>query len=222
MKRHPGLLRLAAATAIGYTLGSVLSAELVSQVARVKGKTTDLRSVGSGNPGAANAMTALGKGWGAAVLAGDVAKGGTASLLGSMVAGGKGAYLAGTAAVIGHCFPLFHRFRGGKGVATSLGTSLVCFPLYVPIDVTVAAAGWAGSRQAARATLLASGIFVGATWLWYRRQWPNGWGPRPTILLPLYATVTSAVIAYRFMVTPRLPPQAEVPESFDEVVEVLD
>lgn len=177
----------------------MLSADLATAAARRKRSAPDLRAIGSGNPGAANAMAHLGPAWGVGVLAGDIAKGFAASVAGRQLASDRGAYLAATAAVAGHCFPVSHRFHGGKGVATGVGTALYCFPVYVPVDVAVAAAGFARMRHAGKATVLASALFVAASFAWWVRRLPNGWGPAPTSGLPLYALATSAIIASRFV-----------------------
>ena len=193
------LLRLAAAGIGGYLLGSVLSADIASGLLRRTGPAPDLRATGSGNPGAANAMAHMGHSWGIGILAGDIAKGFVAGIAGRRLASDRGAYLAAAAAEAGHCFPVFHRFRGGKGVATSVGTALACIPVYVPVDVGVAVAGFARTRHAGKATMLASAVFVAASVVWWLRRLPNGWGPKPTPGLPLYALATSAIIAWRFV-----------------------
>lgn len=102
----------------GYLLGSVSSAILVC---RLLGKT-DPRTTGSGNPGATNVLRAHGHGPAAATLAGDVAKG----LLPVALAQAWGfspliIALTGLGAFLGHLFPVFFDFRGGKGVATYIG-----------------------------------------------------------------------------------------------------
>ncbi|MFN2608146.1 MAG: glycerol-3-phosphate acyltransferase [Acidimicrobiales bacterium] len=199
--RGPGAPRrrptgLAAAVAAGYLVGTLPSADLAARLAT--GGATDLRSVGSGNPGAANAMAALGRGWGWGVLAADIAKGVAACAIGSGLAGGTGANLAGTAAVVGHCYPVWNGFRGGKGVAVSSGQCLATLPAYFPIDLAVA---WAVARlrgKALPATALASAVWVGSGLLWWRRGWANAWGPTPEASLPASAAATSAVILVRF------------------------
>lgn len=199
-----GAARLAGAALIGYGLGGLPSADVATRLAT--GGGTDLRTAGSGNPGAVNAMTVLGGGWGTAVLAADVAKGALACAVGRAVAGGTGSHLGGTAAVIGHCFPVASRFKGGKGVAASVGQCLATFPAYFPIDLAVAALSSAGPwrRRAAAATLLSSGAWVGGAILWWRTGWPNLWGPRPTVALPLAAGASSAVILHRFATAARV------------------
>ena len=196
--RTLGVLRLIAAATTGYALGTIPSADVAARVAS-RG-VTDLRSAGSGNPGAANAMAVLGKGWGYGVLLSDVTKGAAACVVGRRLAGDAGAHVGGTAAVVGHCLPVWNGFRGGKGVAASAGQCLATFPAYFPIDLGVAWATARWRRQAMAATLAASLTWVAAGAVWWRRRWPNLWGPQPSAALPLAATATSAVILSRFMV----------------------
>jgi glycerol-3-phosphate acyltransferase PlsY len=193
----PSPLGLAPAAAAGYSLGLLPSAAIAARLA-TRG-ATDLRETGSGNPGAANAMAVLGKGWGYGVLAADIAKGAAACVLGRRLAGDVGAHAGGTAAVLGHCFPATHGFRGGKGVAASAGQCLATFPAYFPIDLAVAWGTARWRRQALTATAVASAAWVLGGVLWWRRQWPNGWGPRPSAALPAAASVSSAAILSRFM-----------------------
>jgi glycerol-3-phosphate acyltransferase PlsY len=150
-------------------------------------------------------------------LAGDLLKGALASLAGRAVAGDNGAYAAGSAAVVGHCAPVWTGFRGGKGLATSAGTSVVCFPAYMPIDLSLAAATLALSRgRAGAAAYLASAVFIAAALYWWRSGKGNVWGPKPTIGLPLYAISSSAIIAYRFRTAP--PSASADISSHEEVV----
>ena len=103
---------------IAYLLGSVSSAIILAKLLN----KPDPRLSGSGNPGATNALRTGGKKMGAMVLAADLAKGLVAVLIGRFF-GVEGSALAvvGLAAVIGHIFPVFFNFKGGKGVATALG-----------------------------------------------------------------------------------------------------
>jgi glycerol-3-phosphate acyltransferase PlsY len=197
--------RLVSATFAAYLLGSVQSADIVARLAaRVDGSVPkDLRAHGTGNPGGLNAAKVLGTSWGLAVIAADVAKGALASSVGRKLAGDAGAYAAGTGAVIGHCLPIWSRFRGGKGIATSAGTAAVCFPAYMPVDLAVAGGTLGLSRgQANFSAYMASTIFTVASILWWRTRRANLWGPAPTIGLPLYAVATSAVICWRFFTAP--------------------
>jgi glycerol-3-phosphate acyltransferase PlsY len=102
-----------------YLLGSVPFGLLLTRFAGAG----DLREIGSGNIGATNVLRTGRKGLAAATLLLDLAKGAGAVLLAHSFAPGSEA-LAALAAVIGHCFPVWLRFRGGKGVATTMGVAL--------------------------------------------------------------------------------------------------
>ena len=108
-----------------YLIGSVDFAVIV---ARTRG--VDIHSVGSGNPGASNVLRTLGKVAAAMVLVGDLTKGLMAAAFG-FVTGRSVAWamLAGLLAVIGHCYPVFHKFKGGKGVATAAGVVFWTMPV---------------------------------------------------------------------------------------------
>ncbi len=202
--RTAGLL---GAGAVGYVLGGFPSADLATRAAKREG-ATDLRSAGSGNPGAVNAMDVLGKGWGWAILLADIAKGALACFVGQGLGGANGAYLGGTAAVVGHCFPAANGFKGGKGVAASAGQCLATFPAYFPLDLMVALAAakprW--RRRAFTGTAISSMIWVASGTVWWRRGWPNLWGPKPGPGLPISSAATSAVIWYRFWAARRTTP----------------
>lgn len=192
---------LAVAAGAGYLFGTFPTADLVAK--RSSGGTVDLRSAGSGNPGSANAAAMLGPRAGATVMVGDIAKGVVACAVGAVAAGPAGAHLAGTASVVGHCYPVWTRFRGGKGVATSVGQCLATFPAYFPIDLAVAAATVSLPRvrqQAFVATTVSTVLWVAGSVVWWRRGWRNLWGPRPTVALPLSAVASGAVIIRRFAV----------------------
>jgi glycerol-3-phosphate acyltransferase PlsY len=111
---------------IAYLLGSISFAVLL--VRATTGK--DIRAEGSGNAGATNVLRAHGKKLALLVALADVAKGAAAVLLMRLVTADPlwGA-LAGVAAVLGHVFPIFYAFRGGKGVATAVGAFVVLTPL---------------------------------------------------------------------------------------------
>lgn len=107
----------------GYLLGSFDFAVLVGKL-----KGVDIYSVGSGNPGTSNVLRTMGKGAAIAVLVGDLLKSLVAGWFAYLVAPPGVGWLssglvaaAGFMAVVGHCYPLFHRFKGGKGIATGLG-----------------------------------------------------------------------------------------------------
>lgn len=192
------------AVAAGYLIGTFPTADLVAR--RWSRGTVDLRASGSGNPGSANAAAVLGARAGATVLAGDIAKGALASALGAAVAGPLGAHAGSTAAVVGHCYPVWTGFRGGKGVATSIGQCLATFPAYFPIDAAVgvatAAMPW-WRRRAFGATMVSSVCWVVGGAVWWRRGWPNAWGPAPSAALPVASAISSLVIAQRFVAADR-------------------
>lgn len=115
---------------IAYVLGTFPSAILI---ARANG--VDISTFGSGNPGASNVTRALGWRKGVWVYALDAAKGAIAAGLGLVLDGLPLAYWCGAAAVVGHMFPVFRRFRGGKGVATGSGVLLTVHPILAPLAV---------------------------------------------------------------------------------------
>jgi len=188
-------LRLVAAAAVGYLLGTLPSADVATRVA---GAGEGLRTTGSGNPGALNAAATLGSRWGAVVLVADMAKGAVAGAAGRAVAGDIGASLAATASVAGHIAPPWSRFRGGKGVATSAGACLAVFPAYFPVDAAVAVTAAAASQRAERSIQLSCTAWVLATLVWWRWKLPNAWGPRPGPALTGFAAVSSAMILAKF------------------------
>jgi glycerol-3-phosphate acyltransferase PlsY len=148
-------------------------------------------------------MKVLGKRAGYTVMAVDIAKGAAACGVGALVAGPAGAHAAGTASVVGHCLPVWSRGKGGKGVAPSVGQCLATFPAYFPLDLGIAAVTASNPRwrqRAFTATIVSSVCWVLGGVVWWRRQWPNLWGPRPTGALPAASLASSAVIAYKFVV----------------------
>jgi glycerol-3-phosphate acyltransferase PlsY len=119
---------------VAYLLGSVSFAVLLVRVAT----GTDIRASGSGNAGATNVLRAHGKKLALVVALLDVAKGAAAvALMRLVTADPFWAAAAGLAAVIGHVFPVFYGFRGGKGVATAVGAFLVLAPLALICSLAV-------------------------------------------------------------------------------------
>jgi glycerol-3-phosphate acyltransferase PlsY len=147
-----------------------------------------------------NARRVLGRRVGIAVMAADIAKGVAACGWGHRWAGDDGAHVAGAAAVAGHCYPLWTRFRGGKGVATSFGQCVYTFPAYAPVDVALATAvaRVPGLRRPALVSVaVSSTAWLLASVVWWKRRLPNLWGPRPTAALPLANAATVLLIASR-------------------------
>lgn len=111
---------------LGYLLGSITTGVLVGRLAGVK----DLREYGSGKTGFTNSLRTLGIRWAVLVVVIDVAKGSVPVLIGQLIFDEPmAAALGGVAAVVGHTFPVFAGFRGGRGVATAFGAFLAVSPL---------------------------------------------------------------------------------------------
>ena len=118
--------------AIGYFFGSIPFGLIVTRLAG----TGDIRAVGSGNIGATNVLRTGRKGLAAATLIGDMLKGTAAVLILDRLAGIDGALIAGLGAVLGHVFPVWLKFKGGKGVATYIGVLIaVSWPIAAAFGV---------------------------------------------------------------------------------------
>lgn len=147
----PALSSLAALL-LGYALGSIPFGLLLTRMAG----TQDIRSIGSGNIGATNVLRTGRKGLAAATLLGDALKGTLAVLLALAWLGPEAALAAALGAFLGHLFPVWLGFKGGKGVATFLGVTLA---LAWPAALVFAAA-WLGvaflTRYSSLAALVAS------------------------------------------------------------------
>jgi glycerol-3-phosphate acyltransferase PlsY len=109
-----------AALAFGYLLGSIPFGLVFTRLAG----TQDIRAIGSGNIGATNVLRTGRKGLAAATLLADVLKGAVAVLLAAWWFGHDAGLVAGLAAFLGHLFPVWLKFKGGKGIATGLGVLL--------------------------------------------------------------------------------------------------
>jgi acyl phosphate:glycerol-3-phosphate acyltransferase len=105
---------------LGYLIGSIAFGLLLARAMNLG----DLRTIGSGNIGATNVLRTGNKTAAALTLVLDGAKGAVAVLLARFFAGEDAAQVAGLAAMIGHCYPIWLKFKGGKGVATFLGVIL--------------------------------------------------------------------------------------------------
>ena len=119
---------------IAYLLGSIPTAYIA---VRLK-KGIDIRQVGSRNMGAMNSIYTIGFGWGLMVLLSDVAKGSLAVFLArSLGTPVIVEMLAGVVAVLGHNFPVWLKFKGGKGGATAIGVAIFLMPWCVPIGLAI-------------------------------------------------------------------------------------
>lgn len=200
-----------AAAAAGYLVGTFPTAHLVTRLA-TRGRV-DIRAVGSGNPGGFNTMQSVGTAWGVLVILIDIAKGAAAALVGWAIGDTAGAYAGATAGIAGHIFPVWTRFSGGKGVATSAGAVLVVFPVFFPVDAAAAAIGALGLRNAERAIWVTGPLWVASGIVWWLADLPNLWGPEPTVGLAAFAIVSAVMILAKFAAsrprrTPASPAQA--------------
>lgn len=167
---------------LGYLAGSVPFAFLLARRAGI-----DVRVAGSGNVGAANVLRTTGAWRGVVVMALDVAKGAAAVLTVHLAAGGASlAALTGAAAIVGHIYPVWLRFHGGKGVAVAAGV----FSVLAPIATVVAAAMFFLTVWLTRYVSLGS---IAATLALPPVAWWAG-APRAVILA---ATGTGALILFR-------------------------
>ena len=118
-----------------YLVGSIDFAVIVGRMYGV-----DIHQEGSGNPGMSNVLRTMGRVPAAMVFIGDTLKGTIGAAMGWVASGSPDpavhwAFLAGLAAVVGHCYPIFHRFKGGKGVATGGGVLLFTVPIVAVIEI---------------------------------------------------------------------------------------
>jgi glycerol-3-phosphate acyltransferase PlsY len=173
------VLQYAAALIFGYLCGSIPFGVLLTRLSGA----LDLRGVGSGNIGATNVLRTGRKALAAATLAGDILKGTVAVAAIGFVLGRDAALYAAAGAFLGHLFPVWIRFKGGKGVATYVGLllgltlwlALIAFCL---IWIAIAAA----SRYSSLAALVASAATPAVLW------W-NGDVPEAKLFLLLSALV---------------------------------
>lgn len=174
---QPGFLALTALLA--YLLGSVPFGIVFARAFGLG----DLRKIGSGNIGATNVLRTGNKLAALLTLAGDVGKGALAVWLARVSLGEDAAQIAGLAAFVGHLFPLWLGFRGGKGVATWLGTVLA---LAWPVGLAAAASWLAIALVTRRSSLAGMGAAL-ATPLW---AWALG---RPE-LVALCAVLAALIV----------------------------
>ncbi len=118
------ILKLMLILVVGYLLGNFSTGIVVSKYL----SGTDIRKHGSGNAGATNMLRVLGNQPAALTVVGDVLKGLLAVGFGALLAGKDGGMVGGFGAVVGHVWPVFFGFRGGKGVATSFAVIIILFP----------------------------------------------------------------------------------------------
>lgn len=116
-----------------YLVGSINFAIIFSSL-----KGTDITKKGSGNPGTMNVLRSVGKLWGVLTFICDCAKGVIFAVIGMYLVGSEDwLFILGVVTVIGHVLPLYSKFKGGKGVATSIGVFIVAYPVVGSIVLVV-------------------------------------------------------------------------------------
>ena len=163
---------------LGYLIGSLPIGYLLAQATGV-----DLRRVGSGNVGATNVYRSAGRSMALVVMLADMGKGAGSSWLGGS---GAGAVTAGVAAVIGHIYPVWLGFRGGKGVATASGVFAVLSPVAAIIAAVAFVATVWRTRFVSLGSIVAALVLPVVEWLTP--------GPR---LVDVGASVVAALILFR-------------------------
>ena len=147
--------------AAGYLLGNFNTGVIVSRLQ----SGIDIRQHGSGNAGATNMLRVLGSQSALLTLIGDIAKGLIAIAVGRWIAGadGPGGIIGGTAAIAGHCWPVFFNFKGGKGVATTFGVLCWFFPVAGLLCLAVFVTVFVISRYVSLGSVMAAlfgGVYV--------------------------------------------------------------
>ncbi len=167
-----------AAVVGAYLLGSVGFGVIVPRMRGV-----DIYSRGSGNPGASNVLRSMGTKAAFAVMVGDLAKGFAAAAIGDVVGGEAVGFASGFAAVIGHCYPIWHRFRGGKGVAAAGGMTLWLEPLvglgFLVVWFLIAKV-W---KRASLASIVVAAGLIPALAAFGHRGWSLAWAGASALLV---------------------------------------
>jgi glycerol-3-phosphate acyltransferase PlsY len=147
---------------IGYLLGSIPTAYIVSRIR----KGIDIRNIGSRNMGGANVMREIGAGEGVFVGLIDIAKGAGAILIAQALnISEPWVFGTGFAALVGHNFPVFAGFRGGRGSATIIGIFLVLAPEAILVTLAVIAIPFFTTRKFTAAILIGFGLLPLFVWL---------------------------------------------------------
>ncbi|MCS7041569.1 MAG: glycerol-3-phosphate 1-O-acyltransferase PlsY [Bryobacteraceae bacterium] len=171
--------------AAAYLLGGIPFGYLI-----VKLRTgRDVRTMGSGNIGATNVLRTTGRGWGLLTLALDIAKGWAACALMDRFGGGSPEWIAaaGVAVVLGHAWPVYLRFQGGKAVASFVGVALHLAPWALAAVAAVFLIAVAATRYVSLGSILGAALFPFAVWLLYH--------PGPVVLSAV--AFSSAFIIWR-------------------------
>lgn len=182
-----------AAVIIAYLLGSINFAVIFANIFLKK----DVRELGSGNAGTTNVMRTAGFLPGALTFICDALKGFAACFIGKMlfihafpdtIPWIYVAYMCGVACMIGHVFPIFFRFKGGKGVATSVGIFAVCCPIAIVIGLTVFALMTLITRIVSLSSLVATVTVISLSLVFYDSE--------ANIIIPALLSITMGVTVF--------------------------
>ena len=182
-----------AAVIIAYLLGSINFAVIFANIFLKK----DVRELGSGNAGTTNVMRTAGFLPGAMTFICDVLKGFAACFIGKMlfihafpdtIPWIYVAYMCGVACMLGHVFPIFFRFKGGKGVATSVGIFAVCCPIAIVIGLTVFAVMTLITRVVSLSSLVATVTVISLSLVFYNSE--------ANIALPAVLSISMGVTVF--------------------------
>ncbi len=158
---------------VGYALGSLNFGIIISKLVY----HDDIRKYGSGNAGTTNMLRTYGKGAALGTLAGDCLKAVVAIIIGWIIIGNGGGYVGGLFAIIGHVYPVYYKFKGGKGVITSAITILMLDPIIFLVVLTffiVIVAIW---RYISLGSILSAAIYPMIVYVKY--------GPSPQFIFAL-------------------------------------
>ena len=181
------------AVIIAYLLGSINFAVIFANIFLKK----DVRELGSGNAGTTNVMRTAGFLPGALTFICDALKGFAACFIGKMlfihafpdtIPWVYVAYMCGVACMLGHVFPIFFRFKGGKGVATSVGIFAVCCPIAIIIGLTVFALGVFITRIVSLSSLIATVTVISLSLVFYDSE--------ANIIIPALLSITMGVTVF--------------------------
>ena len=177
------LIRYILSGVLAYLLGSVSTGVLISRAAF----HDDVRTHGSGSAGTTNILRNYSKAAAVGTFLGDFIKGVAAVLIGLWLAGRMGGYLGAFCVLLGHLFPLYFGFRGGKGMATAAGTILALYPIVLPFVLVPWLLLVALTRYVSIGSITAAILYPVATYFWC--------GSTGTDLLwPMLLSITTAVL----------------------------
>ncbi|MBQ7384321.1 MAG: glycerol-3-phosphate 1-O-acyltransferase PlsY [Clostridia bacterium] len=169
-----------------YLLGSMNFAIIISKT-RYK---SDIRNYGSGNAGATNMMRTFGKAAAGLTFLGDALKAFASGMIGYIVLGQYGAYIAGLFCILGHMFPIYYKFKGGKGVVTAAISVLMCNPIVFLVLLVIFVIIVACTKYISLASVMCMLLYP--VILDRMEKWMNGY----TGAYEIIAIITAALIIF--------------------------